>query len=93
MEKTVAYIATAILLGIVAVLPVIVLTPKTPDEGYYAIEQYALGCPKGDVERLQKLEEVGTATVPSGPFHIGLILALSFVFALGVSFYFKRQMF
>ena len=93
MGKTVVYVATAILLGVVAMLPVIVLTPKKAGLGQYANEAYALSGLKEDVERLQNQQEIGIATVPSGPFHIGLILVLSFVLAFGVSFYFKRKMF
>ena len=93
MGKTVAYVAIAILLGTIAMLPVIALTPKRADEGYYALHGDMRLQGKADVEGLQKLEEVGTMTVPSGPLHVGLMLAFSFVLALGVCLYSKRRMF
>jgi hypothetical protein len=93
MGKTVAYIVTAILLGMVAMLPVLVFTPKRADmadQSYYAIEGDML---KSDAERLQLQEEFGLARVPLNPFHLGLTIIVSFVFALSVSSYFKRKMF
>jgi len=98
MAKTVAYVATAILLGVVAMFPLLVFTPKradTADQSYYAIEGDMNLLVKGDAEtdRLYGLEEAEKVIVPSGPFHVGLILAISFVFAYGVSFYFKRKIF
>ena len=91
MGKTGAYVATAILLGIVAMLPVIVLTPKRGGEGYYAIDEDMRLLLKGDVESLQLQEEFGLAKVPLSPFNLGLILVISFAFASGVSVYFKRK--
>ena len=93
MGKTVAYIATAVLLGIVAMLPVMVLTPKSTVPGYYAIEGDPRLLLKGDVESLQLQEQFGLAKIPLSPFNLGLILVISFVFAFGVSFYFKRKIF
>ncbi len=93
MEKTAAYIATAILLGIVAMLPVIVFTPKRAGLDQNALEGYTFLCPKRDVEGSPNQEEVGIATVPSGPLQIGLIVAFSFVLALGVCLYSKKRMF
>jgi hypothetical protein len=93
MGKTAAYIATAILLGIVATLPVIVFTPKKESLGQNTFAEYALSCPERDVEGSPNQEEVGIATVPSGPFQIGLIVAFSFFLALGICLYSKRRMF
>ena len=92
MAKTLAYVVSAILLGVVAMLPVMMLTPQRTDEGYYAFHGNLRLQAKADVESLQKLEEVGTAAVPSGPFHTWLILVIGLVSAFGVSFYFKRKM-
>jgi hypothetical protein len=93
MGKTAAYVATAVLLGIVAMLPVIVFTPKRADLDQNTFAEYALSCPKRDVEGLLTQEAAGIVTVPSGPFQIGLIVAFSFVLALGVCLYSKKRMF
>ena len=88
-----AYVATAVLLGVVAMLPVVVFTPKRADQGYVAYwDTRAL---RADVESYssETLKDVDVAAVPSGPFHIALILVVGFVSAFGVSFYFKRRMF
>ncbi|UCE44011.1 MAG: hypothetical protein JSV57_00485 [Candidatus Bathyarchaeota archaeon] len=92
MEKTAAYLAIAILLGTVAVLPVLVFTPKMSGQGCYTFLQddmYLRG--RADVESLQTLEDADAAVVLSTPLNTGLIFAISFVSAFGVSLYFKRR--
>ena len=91
MGKSVAYVATAILLGIAAMLPVMVFTAEKTDQSYYAFPTGMNLRFKGDVESTQSLEKIGTATVPSSPLHIGLILVISLVFAAGLTLYFKRM--
>ncbi|UCC33368.1 MAG: hypothetical protein JSW53_06285 [Candidatus Bathyarchaeota archaeon] len=91
MEKTVAYVAVAILLGVVAVLPVLVYTPKMAGQGctFFGDDVYLRG--RADVESLQTLENAEAPAVLSTPLNIGLIFAVSLVFAFGVSLYFKRR--
>ncbi len=90
MGKTEAYLVAAILVGVVSMLPVIMLTPKGADPGYYFVESNTLL--KEDVERAANQEELGIRTAPSSPFQLSLILLLGLVSASGVSFYFKRRM-
>jgi len=88
MGKTMAYAATAILLGVVAMLPVMVFTPQRADHSWYVLHgESNLLC---DAERSQLPEEFGLAKAPLSPPNLGLILAISFICAFGVSFYFSR---
>ncbi|MDH5779803.1 MAG: hypothetical protein OEZ29_04325 [Candidatus Bathyarchaeota archaeon] len=84
-----AYVATAVLLGVVAMLPVMVFTPERADRGYYVpcTATYVMS----DSERSQLQEEFGLAKAPLTPPNLGLILGISFVCAFGVSFYFRRR--
>jgi hypothetical protein len=93
MGKTVAYVATAILLGVVAMLPVMVFTPKRADQGY--IFDGDMRVLRSDVESYssETVKDIDVAAAPSGPFHTVLIMVVSFVCAFGVSFYFRRRMF
>jgi hypothetical protein len=93
MGKTMAYAATAILLGVVAMLPVMVFTPERADQGY--IGYWDTRALRADVESYssETLKDVDVAAVPSDPFHTALILVVGLVSAFGVSFYFKRRMF
>ena len=87
-----AYIATAILVGIVAMLPVMMLTPKGTDQSYYTLLDPAMSLEsRADVESLWGLEGAETVVAPSTPFHVGVILAFSLVSASGVYFYFKKK--
>ena len=92
MRKTVTYIVTAVLLGVATMtFPRMLLTsekvvPSDTWGGHLALKP----C---DVENLRQSEKIGVIICPSGPLHIGLILAFSFVLALGVCLYFKRRMF
>ncbi len=89
MAKTMAYVATAVLLGVVAMLPVMVFTPERADHSCYVLHgETNLLC---DAERSQLQEEFGLAKVPLTPPNLGLILGISFVCAFGVSFYFRRR--
>jgi hypothetical protein len=84
-----AYAATAILLGVVAMLPVMVFTPERADYfGYICSGETHLPC---DAEWSRLPEEYGLAEVPVSLFNLGLILVISFVCAFSVSFYFKRR--
>lgn len=87
-----AYTATAILLGIVAMLPVMVFIPQRADHSWY-ISSFLQGesNPLYDGERSQLQEEFGLAKAPLSPPNLGLMLAISFVCAFGVSFYFRRR--
>ena len=89
MAKTMAYVATAVLLGVVAMLPVMVFTPERADQGYHVpcTATYVMS----DAERSQLQEEFGLAKAPLTPPNLGLILGISFVCAFGVSFYFRRR--
>ena len=91
MVKIVPYVATAILLGVVAMLPVMVFTPKRADQGY--IFDGDMRVFRADVESYssETLKDVDVVAAPSGPFHTVLIMVVSFVCAFGVSFYFKRK--
>lgn len=87
-----AYAATAILLGMVAMLPVMVFIPQRADHSWY-ISSFLQGesNPLYDGERSQLQEEFGLAKAPLSPPNLGLMLAISFVCAFGVSFYFRRR--
>lgn len=90
MGKTTAYVVTAVLLAIVAMLPVIVFSPKRADQSCFILSGET-HLPY-DSERSRLLEEYGLAEGPLSPFNLGLILVIGFVSAFGVSFYFKRKM-
>jgi hypothetical protein len=92
MGKSIAYVATAILLGIVAMLPVVLLTPESADQGYYPVFQSDMHLDsKADVESLRNLYGLRTPAIPSSPLHTGVIVTFSFVSAFSVYFYFKRK--
>lgn len=91
--KTVAYVVTAVLLGVVAMLPVMVFTPERADQGYIAY--WDTRAFRADVKSYssETLKDVDVAAFPSDQFHTALTLVVGLVSAFGVSFYFKRRMF
>jgi hypothetical protein len=96
MGKTTAYIATAVLLAIVAMLPVITFTPERTEEAglvYYSTDNDTRILLRSDVELLQSQKYFEIPSVPSGPLSTAVAFVLSFVFAFGVFFYSKRKMF
>jgi len=95
MGKTAAYVVTAVLLAIVAMLPVITFTPErteVPGLVYFDTDEDPRLLLRGDVELLPSQKYFEIPLVPSGPLPMMVIFVLSLVFAFGVFFYSKRKM-
>ena len=85
MKKTLPYMVTAILLGVVVMLLPLRLLYTVPAQ----TGEYRTPC-KSYLEDLGNVKPA-SITCPSSPLFTGLTFTLSFVFALGVSIYVKRR--
>ena len=86
MKKTLPYMATAILLGVVAMFLPLMLLYRVPTQAGEYLSPECLSY----FEDTRNLEPA-SITCPSSPLFTGLTFTLSFVFALGVSIYVKRR--
>lgn len=88
MKKTLAYMATAVLLGVIVMLAPLQLLPST---GY----PVAVGLMSAGAAERQPLSETlndgSTATLQLTLLNGGLMLAFSFVFALGIFLYVRKR--
>jgi len=89
MKKTLAYMATAVLLGVIVMLAPLQLLPSM---GYPATgETFSAR----SAERLppfsETLNDGSTATLQLTLLNGGLMLAFSFVFALGIFLYVRKR--
>lgn len=87
MKKTLPYMVTAILLGVVVMLLPLRLLYTVPTQA--GEPAYLKPC-LSYFEDTRNLEPA-SITCPSSPLFTGLTFTLSFVFALGVSLYVKRR--
>jgi len=87
MKKTLAYMATAVLLGVVVMFVPLQLLPSTR----YSTTSVLMGERSRVPSFSETLNGASTAALQLTLLNGGLMLAFSFVFALGVFLYFRKR--
>ncbi len=87
MKKTLAYMATAVLLGVVVMVVPLQLLPSA----IYSKDSVLVGERSRVPQFSETLNGESTATLKLTLLNGGLMLAFSFVFALGVFIYVRKR--